>query len=215
MQGPEDGRSARKRKAIMEAATELFLRKGYPGASMDEIAATAAVSKQTVYKQFTDKETLFSAIITNASSKVGPFVEVVNALRDTDDLDGDLTELARRYITTVVEPRGLQLRRLLVAEADHFPEVAADYYRRAPERTIAALAACFEHLAARGLLRLNDPLLAARHFAWLILAIPMDRAMFFSRDDIQSRAELERLADEGVRVFLAAYADREAAQADR
>ncbi|MEU3909367.1 TetR/AcrR family transcriptional regulator [Streptomyces goshikiensis] len=208
MQEPEDGRSARKRKAIMEAATELFLGKGYPGTSMDEIAATAAVSKQTVYKQFTDKETLFGAIITNASSKVGLFVEVIEALRDTDDLSGDLAGLARRYITTVIQPQGLQLRRLLIAEAGRFPEVAADYYRRAPERTIAALASCFEHLSVRGLLRLNDPLLAARHFAWLILAIPMDRAMFFARDDIQSPAELERLADEGVRVFLAAYADR-------
>ncbi|KOU26429.1 hypothetical protein ADK52_09555 [Streptomyces sp. WM6372] len=208
MQAPEDGRSARKRKAIMEAATDLFLRKGYPGTSMDEIAATAAVSKQTVYKQFTDKETLFGAIITNASSRVGLFVEVIDALRETDDLSGDLVELARRYITTVIQPGGLQLRRLLIAEAGRFPDVAADYYRRAPERTIAALAACFEHLAARGLLRLDDPMLAARHFAWLILAIPMDRAMFSARDDLQTPAELERLADEGVRVFLAAYADR-------
>ncbi|MFE3629025.1 TetR/AcrR family transcriptional regulator [Streptomyces goshikiensis] len=208
MQAPEDGRSARKRKAIMEAATELFLRKGYPGTSMDEIAATAAVSKQTVYKQFTDKETLFGAIITNASSRVGLFVEVIDGLRDTDDLSGDLTGLARRYITTVIQPGGLQLRRLLIAEADRFPEVAGDYYRRAPERTITALAACFEHLSARGLLKLDDPVLAARHFAWLILAVPMDRAMFFARDDIQAPAELERLADEGVRVFLAAYADR-------
>ncbi|MGW6841274.1 TetR/AcrR family transcriptional regulator [Streptomyces sp. NPDC054958] len=208
MQGPEDGRSARKRKAIMEAATELFLRKGYPGTSMDEIAATAAVSKQTVYKQFTDKETLFGAIITNASSKVGLFVEVIEALRDTDDLDKDLTGLARQYIATVIQPGSLQLRRLLIAEAGRFPEVAADYYQRAPERTIAALAACFEHLAARGLLRLDDPVLAARHFAWLILAVPMDRAMFSALDDIQTPVELERLADEGVRVFLAAYADR-------
>ncbi|MER5809060.1 TetR/AcrR family transcriptional regulator [Streptomyces sp. NPDC002033] len=208
MQAPEDGRSARKRKAIMEAATELFLRKGYPGTSMDEIAATAAVSKQTVYKQFTDKETLFGAIITNASSRVGLFVEVIDALRDTDDLSGDLPVLARRYITTVIQPGGLQLRRLLIAEADRFPEVAADYYRRAPERTIDALAACFEHLSARGLLKLEDPVLAARHFAWLILAVPMDRAMFFAHDDIQTPAELERLADEGVRVFLAAYTDR-------
>ncbi|MGV9315367.1 TetR/AcrR family transcriptional regulator [Streptomyces sp. NPDC003691] len=208
MQGPEDGRSARKHKAIMEAATGLFLRKGYPGTSMDEIAATAAVSKQTVYKHFADKETLFGAIITNASSKVGPFVEVVEALRDTDDLDRDLTGLARHYIVTVIEPRGLQLRRLLIAEAGRFPDVAADYYRRAPERTIAALASCFEHLAGRGLLRLDDPLLAARHFAWLVLAVPMDRAMFFAGDDIRPAAELERLADEGARVFLAAYAAR-------
>ncbi|QDY77074.1 TetR/AcrR family transcriptional regulator [Streptomyces qinzhouensis] len=208
MQGPEDGRSARKRKAIMEAATELFLCKGYPGTSMDEIAATAAVSKQTVYKQFADKETLFGAIIANASVKVGPFVEVVDALRDTENLDRDLAALARHYIATVIQPRGLQLRRLLIAEAGRFPEVAADYYERAPERTIAALAACFEHLAARGLLTLDDPLLAARHFAWLILAVPMDHAMFYARDDIRPLAELERLADEGARVFLAAYARR-------
>jgi TetR/AcrR family transcriptional regulator, mexJK operon transcriptional repressor len=56
----EEGRSARKRRAIMEAATTVFLGKGYLGTSMDEIAALAAVSKQTVYKHFADKEGLFT-----------------------------------------------------------------------------------------------------------------------------------------------------------
>ena len=54
--GVETGRSARKRRAIMEAATALFLRDGYRRTSMDQVAADAAVSKQTVYKQFADKE---------------------------------------------------------------------------------------------------------------------------------------------------------------
>ena len=49
-------RSDRKRAAILEAATEAFLQRGYLGTSMDEIAAQAAVSKQTVYKHFADKE---------------------------------------------------------------------------------------------------------------------------------------------------------------
>ena len=53
----DEGRSARKRRAILEAATTRFLRNGYRGTSMDEIAARAAVSKQTVYKHFADKET--------------------------------------------------------------------------------------------------------------------------------------------------------------
>jgi TetR/AcrR family transcriptional repressor of mexJK operon len=83
--------------------------------------------------------------------------------------------------------------------------VARDYYRRAPERTISALADCFQHLAGRGLLRIDDPLLAAGHFAWLILAIPMDHAMFHGYDGTRPAADLERLVDEGVRVFLAAY----------
>ena len=59
----DEGRSARKRRAILEAATTAFLRNGYRGTSMDEIAALAGVSKQTVYKHFADKERLFSEIV--------------------------------------------------------------------------------------------------------------------------------------------------------
>ena len=54
-----ESRSARKRRAIVEAATTLFLENGYRGTSMDQIAAVARVSKQTVYKHFSDKEALF------------------------------------------------------------------------------------------------------------------------------------------------------------
>jgi TetR/AcrR family transcriptional repressor of mexJK operon len=52
----DEGRSARKRRAILEAATTVFLDTGYQGSSVDQIAAQAAVSKQTVYKHFADKE---------------------------------------------------------------------------------------------------------------------------------------------------------------
>ncbi len=52
----DDRQSTRKRKAIVGAATTTFLHKGYLGTSMDEIAALAGVSKQTVYKHFADKE---------------------------------------------------------------------------------------------------------------------------------------------------------------
>jgi len=53
------GRSARKREAILQAATELFLIHEYAGTSMEDIAVAAAVSKQTVYKHFSDKQTCF------------------------------------------------------------------------------------------------------------------------------------------------------------
>ena len=78
--GQEEPRSARKRKAILEAARTLFLRNGYRGTSMDEIAAAAAVSKQTVYKHFADKESLFSEIVTSTVKEAGDTVddEVLN-----------------------------------------------------------------------------------------------------------------------------------------
>ncbi len=62
MESREESRSARKHRLIMEAATAVFLKKGYLGASMDEVAATAGVSKQTVYKHFADKGRLFREI---------------------------------------------------------------------------------------------------------------------------------------------------------
>ena len=59
----ESNRSARKRQAILDAATDVFLRDGYLGTNMDEIAALSEVSKQTVYKHFASKEALFIEIV--------------------------------------------------------------------------------------------------------------------------------------------------------
>jgi TetR/AcrR family transcriptional regulator, mexJK operon transcriptional repressor len=201
----DEGRSARKRRAIMEAATTLFLRNGYQGTSMDDIAALAAVSKQTVYKNFADKQGLFSDITLGITATAEDFTKTVTMMLDgTDDLERDLGELARRYIASVMQPEVLRLRRLVIGEAGRFPELARTYYQRAPERVLATLAACLERLAGRGLLRLEDPMLAANHLAFLILS-PIDKAMFSGVDERPAAAELDRLADAGVRVFLAAY----------
>lgn len=202
-----EGRSARKRRAIVEAATTLFLHKGYQGTSMDEVATVAAVSKQTVYKNFADKERLFTEIVTGTADRVGGvFRTEIRALRNTDDLAPDLGLLARRYLASVMQPRVLRLRRLVIGEAIRLPDLAHAYYRRAPEQTVAAFADCFGRLAERGLLRVDDPTLAAHHFAFLVLGRPLDRALFCREEDAYTATELDEIADAGVRVFLAAYA---------
>jgi TetR/AcrR family transcriptional repressor of mexJK operon len=189
----------------MDAATTLFLRNGYQGTSMDDIAALAAVSKQTVYKNFADKERLFTDIILGITESSDEIVRAMTvALQGADDVERALIELARRYITAVLQPHVLRLRRLVIAEADRFPDLARSYYQRAPARAIATLAAAFQDLAERGLLRLDDPVVAASHFAYLILSIPQDKAMFCAAERF-TPAELETYADAGVRVFLAAY----------
>jgi TetR/AcrR family transcriptional regulator, mexJK operon transcriptional repressor len=73
---------------------------------------------------------------------------------------------------------------------------------------MAALASTFERLASRGLLEVPDPELAAAHFNWLVMSVPLNRAMLLGFDDPPSPAELEGYADAGVRVFLAAYQRR-------
>ena len=90
-------------------------------------------------------------------------------------------------------------------EAERFPELARTWYASGPERAHTTLADQFQALARRGLLWVDDPLLAAQHFNWLILSIPLNKAMFHGSDTEFTPAELELYADEGVRVFLAAY----------
>ena len=151
-------------EVIREAATELFLRKGYLGTSMDEIAAQAGVSKQTVYTHFADKEQLFTDLVRSTMGVADEFIQVVtDRLPETDDLERDLGELARLYVTSVIQPRVLQLRRLVIGEAGRFPELARAYYERAPDRVIGTLTSCLRRLRERRLLHIKDPLLAASH----------------------------------------------------
>ncbi|WP_329389570.1 TetR/AcrR family transcriptional regulator [Streptomyces sp. NBC_01351] len=200
-----DTRSARKHQAILEAATTVFLNKGYSGTSMDDIAKLAAVSKQTVYKHFADKEKLFAAIVLATTDRIDGMIDLVTDVpADADGLEEALTRLARRLLATLTQPQVLQLRRLIIANADTFPELGATWYEQGFERVLATLAATFRRLTDQGLLKADDPMLAAHHFAGLLLWIPVNQAMFHGSAQ-HSDADLERYAAGGIRAFLAAY----------
>jgi TetR/AcrR family transcriptional repressor of mexJK operon len=201
-----EGRTAQKRRAILEAATEVFLRDGYLGASMDEIAQLADVSKQTIYKRFGSKETLFLEIVaglTNAGSDAvhGDIPE----LAPDGDLQPYLEEYAHRQLRIVLTPRLMQLRRVVIGESSRFPDLGKALLESGPRRAMAAMAALFSRLADRGLLRIGDPAVAASHFNWLVMAQPLNEAMLLGDAGIPDPPALRRCAVEGVRAFLAAY----------
>ncbi|MEQ4715654.1 TetR/AcrR family transcriptional regulator [Nonomuraea sp. B19D2] len=206
MAAEENGRTARKRRQIMDAARPVFLRNGYVGASMDEVAALAAVSKQTVYKHFTDKEQLFTSIILDTTGQVDGLARLITAaLDDSDDLAKDLGELARQFLDALMRPDLLRLRRLVIAEADRFPDLGRTWYEQGFERSLKTMAGAFERLAERGLLSLDDPQLAAEHFVGLLLWVPVNKVMFWGGGDHYTEADLERLSAAAVAAFLRAY----------
>jgi len=200
-----EARSAQKRAAIIESATACFLSAGYPGTSVDNIAARAGVAKQTVYEHFGDKERLFNEIVLRTIDEVGqPFFDRIAELEQCKDPDALLTALAHELVTVVKQPRLLDLRRLVIAEVARFPRLARLYHERGPGRTVDALASTFERLDREGQLQVEDPRFAAQQFNWLVLSIPINRAMFSPRVRFR-QAELDRWAREAVRVFLLAY----------
>jgi TetR/AcrR family transcriptional repressor of mexJK operon len=199
-------RGEAKRAAILDAAGRVFLAKGYVGTSMDEIAALAAVSKQTVYKHFRDKETLFHELITATVQRRGEPVVEAPVLRGERPFDEELRAFARLLLHGVMQPQVLQLRRVVIGEATRFPALGHAFYDQGLGRTVATLAAVLSGLGEDGRLAIEDASLAAEHFVWLVLSIPLNRAMLLG-DDHGIRAEdLDRYADAGVDAFLAAYA---------
>jgi TetR/AcrR family transcriptional repressor of mexJK operon len=202
-----DGQS-RKRAAIVQAATALFLRQGYHDTGTDQIAAAASVSKQTVYNQFGDKRRLFHDIVLGVTATAERFAaglpDELAGVRTAEELEPALRALARRYLAAVLNPQVLALRRLIIGEATRFPELAAAYYQRAPALVLAALADVFGRLADRGLLAVDDPAEAAEQFAYLTLGRPLDHGMFHV-DDVPDAERSRRTADGAVTVFLAAY----------
>ena len=204
----ETGRSERRRQAIVQAATEVFLRHGYLGATTDEIAARASVSKQTLYKHFADKQHLFAEIIMDTTVQLvdGLSDAVASTLQDAQDVRKALRDLADGFLRGLLQPDVLRLRRLVIAEADRFPEVGRAWFDRGFDRTLVILGEAMRRLADRGLLHnLSDPTLAAYQFAGLVMYQPMNQVMFAGTDAPPPADKLNRIAAAAVDMFLATY----------
>ena len=198
--------SARKHRAILEAAEEMFLRGGYLGTNMDELAALSQVSKQTVYKHFGSKEALFVELVTTMTDAAGDRVH--NEVPDpanASEIPAYLQAYAERQLAVVMTPRLLQLRRLVIGEVARFPDLARALYESGPKRATSALAAVFARLDARGLLDVDDPDAAASQFNWIIMGEPINQAMLLGDAAIPGIAARRRHAAGAVSVFLAAY----------
>src|ERR1700730_14287377 len=115
--GPDQAdisRSERRRQAIIKAATEVFVRHGYLGATTDEVAARASVSKQTLYKHFADKQHLFAEVIGDATVQVvdGLSSAVASTMDDAQDVRQGLRALADGLLRGLLQPDVGRLRPL-------------------------------------------------------------------------------------------------------
>lgn len=200
------GRSERKRQAVLAAATESFLKAGYLGANMDEIAAVSGVSKQTVYKNFGSKEALFIEVVTSMTGAADVRVHTTPAEpEDAAALEPFLFDYGYRQLKVVLTPELMQLRRLVIGEVSRFPDLARVLYERGPQRAMQVLAGIFGRLDGRGLLACPEPQVAATNFNWLVMAEPVNRAMLLGDGELPSDAQLQARAKEAARVFLKAY----------
>ncbi|MBR1279967.1 TetR/AcrR family transcriptional regulator [Bradyrhizobium sp. AUGA SZCCT0283] len=142
-------RAAERRGAIVEAAMDEFIARGFAATRLDDVAKRAGVAKGTIYLHFKDKESMFEELIRTA------IVPMITRLWGTPPQPGtsvrDMVEgFAKTFIEEVATTRRGDLVRLIVAEGPRFPAVADFYYREVVSRGLAGMRALIELGIARG-----------------------------------------------------------------
>lgn len=194
-----------KRELILERALQVFVSNGYVGTTTDQLAAAASISKQTLYREFGDKEGVFAALIEFACDRVDdPFAPLVEHMRTVESVEAAIEMMASQFTRSIMSPYVQQLRRLVIAEAARFPHLGSMYWRGGFLRVSASVASCLSILDERGMLNAPDPAMAAQHFAGMLLWIPSNQTMFDVTQPMDEQALSEVIAA-GSQAFLRAY----------
>ncbi|UFZ06651.1 TetR/AcrR family transcriptional regulator; helix-turn-helix transcriptional regulator [Bradyrhizobium ontarionense] len=144
-------RAAERRAAIVQAAMDEFIARGFAATRLDDIARRAGVAKGTIYLHFKDKESMFEELIRTA---ILPFVSRLAAPPPPSGSVRDMVEvLAKMFLQEVAGTRRADLVRLIIAEGPRFPAIADFYYREVVSRGLAAMRGLIQLAIARGEIR--------------------------------------------------------------
>jgi AcrR family transcriptional regulator len=141
-------RAAERRVAIIEAALDEFVARGFAATRLEDIAKRAGVAKGTIYLHFKDKESMFEELIRTA---LVPLIGRIAAPPVAGGSVRDVLEaFAQMFIRDVASTRRGEIIRLIVSEGPRFPAIADFYYREVVSRGLAGMRALIELAVARG-----------------------------------------------------------------
>jgi AcrR family transcriptional regulator len=208
---PPRGLAGKVEERILDAAGQVFLERGFRGASVDEIAEVACAGKPTIYARFPNKEALFTAVMERLVRRQASHEAVSYAGASIADR---LEALAAAILDGILAPETIGLIRVAVAEARRFPDLASSVSRMARDRKIEAvsrLLADFARSDQMTLPALAPDRLPDTAFRFLNLTVlPMLIRALFGEDLALLRAEIDSHAARSVAFFLAACGCSEA-----
>jgi AcrR family transcriptional regulator len=126
---PTEAERAQRVDDVLDAAVRLFARDGFDQVTLDAVAAEARVTKRTIYSYVGDRTEVFLAAVGRLREHTLHGVGLERALEP----------LAHQIVRTLHSDAAISLHRLVIAESQRFPELAARFYDEGPRRYVAAL----------------------------------------------------------------------------
>ncbi len=196
-------RRGRKFDQVLAGARDVFMADGFEGASVDDIARAAGVSKATLYSYFPDKRLLFMEVAkAECLRQADMAIETIDMTRDVRVV---LCDIARHMVDFFTSDFSQRTFRICIAESDRFPELGREFYNNGPVLFRTHMTEFLDKAIELGDLKIEDTALASDQFAELCKADLFPRMMFnvsksFSKD------EKSRVVDGAVSMFMARYA---------
>ena len=190
-----------KRRQILEGARRVFLADGFDGASMNDIARVAGVSKGTLYVYFNSKEELFEAMIREDRKQQAERIVFPD---DAGDPRPALAAFGRQLIALMTRPEMIAQVRIVIAATAKFPSLGRVFYESGPRYGEIKLAGRLEAWRAQGGLDFSDGRLAARQFIDLCKS-GVFHGCLFGLSDTASPEAIAQSVEAAVEVFMRAY----------
>lgn len=191
----------RKREAIVQAAVAEFRAHGFEATSMDRVAATAEVSKRTLYNHFANKEDLFAEILRRLWERSAAHVAL--EYRTDQPLREQLLALMQQKLEILANDDFLDLARVAVGATIHSPERARDMVKRLGEKE-SGLVAWIRSAQKHGRLKAGDAPLAAYQLESLVKGAAFWPQVAMGQPKLGSKDQ-KKVAAVAVDLFLSHY----------
>ncbi|WP_306115794.1 MULTISPECIES: TetR/AcrR family transcriptional regulator [unclassified Roseovarius] len=195
-------KKGRKFDQVLEGARSIFMRDGFEGASVDDIARAAGVSKATLYSYFPDKRLLFSEVARVECNRQAE--EALEVIGVDAPIEHVLHEAASRIVRFFLSSFGQQVFRICVSESHRFPELGQRFYNSGPALVRERMSKVLTPYVERGILRIDDMDLAASQFGELCKTDMFVRCLCGVECNV-TEENIERVVNGAVEMFLARY----------
>ncbi len=191
-----------KEQEVLEVATAYFLKHGYQGASINAMARSSGISKESIYRYFSSKKQLFEAVIGRELIEYRHVLSRLDLTLKALDLRTALITVAETVLGVITTDRTLALRRLIFEEARRSPDVGQHYYQIGPEQAYAVLENVFTSRRADSDFEAG---VLSRHFVALIswrIMLERECAVSAAPTKPETRQWAERIVDDFMKAFL-------------
>jgi TetR/AcrR family transcriptional regulator, mexJK operon transcriptional repressor len=184
-------RMAAKRDHILQTATHLFMQRGFTGTSMDLMAAEAKVSKQTLYRYYSNKEDLLYDVLTSTLEQLNEekiALTLGNPLpRNQDELQCALLELAETVTGNLMSPKYLALARIVISEITRSAELGNIFREAVQKRVLHSIVIALQQSRHCAMVKIRDDELemAARMFVGPLLTFILHDGLMLADEPLQ------------------------------